>query len=300
MPANYEQRPIILTSDIDSTLQAGDWYPQHQPYANMALDALTTNIIQRKTAKGRPPFYVGTSTGRTLEAHRKELEAPEENAAFRRFVEILDTKTGSVGAEIEYRRKEDGLFVPLDSWPGELSGWNREAADIALRPRVDRGELRLQAALAQSANKLSYYVALPPRLHDDYARKIEDELYQRAQVAATVIFSAGQYLDVLPRQASGEPVNKGTAQQFVAGFLAERDNLPEDPIAIFAGDSDNDADGLGYAVESGGFGIIPANAKDAFKQKMRKMYPTTKLHIARTARFAAAIQEGLQARGVLY
>lgn len=134
---NYERRAISITSDIDSTLLAGDWYPEDQPYANAALDSLTTGIKRRKASKALPPFYIGTSTGRTLRSHREELEAPKENVAFRHFVETLDTKTGSVGAEIEYHRKEDGLFVPVDKWPGELSGWDREAAYAILCPREE-------------------------------------------------------------------------------------------------------------------------------------------------------------------
>lgn len=118
-------------------------------------------------------------------------------------------------------------------------------------------------------------------------------------VAASVTFSGGSYLDILPRRADGKPINKGEAQQFIAKFLAERDHLAEAPVMVFAGDSENDEDGFAYAIETGGFGIIPANAKEAFKSKMRGRYPETSLYIARTAIFAAAIQEGLEARDIL-
>lgn len=296
---NYERRAVVLTSDIDMTLQAGDWHPQHQAYADTALDALTASIARRKHAEGPHPFYVGTSTGRTLESHRKELEAPKKNVAFRRFVEVLDTKTGSVGAEIEYRRKKDRLFVPLKSWPGTVAGWDRQTAARTLRPRLDSGELELQANMAQSPAKLSYDAHLSADLHDGYADIIERELREYGRVSATVTFSGGRYLDILPRQASGDPINKGTAQQVGVRFLAEYNHLAEEPVAVFAGDSENDEDGLAYAIESGGFGIIPANAKDSFKRKMSQKYPKTRLHIARTARFAMAIQEGLEERGIL-
>lgn len=292
------ERAVSVTCDIDRTLLAGDWYPEDRPYADAALASLTARIKQRKANKDLPPFYIHTSTGRTLWSHREELEAPEENGEFRHFVETLDTKTGSVGAEIEYRRKEDGLFIPREEWPGELSGWDRQAAYAALRPRVEEGELLLQPQMTQSAVKLSYTVNLPLSLHEGYAEKIEAELLEH-QVPATVTFSGGMYLDILPRKANGDAVNKGTAQAFVNEFLAERDNLPEVPIAVFADDGENGEAGFAHAIESGGFGIIPANAEKPFKRKMRERYPETKLYIARTAKFAMAIQEGLERRDIL-
>ncbi|HSW91426.1 MAG TPA: HAD family hydrolase [Candidatus Saccharimonadales bacterium] len=290
----YPERATYLACDIDRTLQAGDWFPDDQQAANSALFALTIAVKRRKQEYGHVPFYFGTVTGRTLESHYEEVE--RDSTVFQHAVSEMDLLVGSVGAEMVLR--QDGCFVPVEQWPGALSGWNRGKAYEALQAKEFAGELVLQERMAQSDNKLSFNAVLPEPLHEEYAERIRTELLGNG-VQSTVIFSGGKYLDILPRMADGRAVNKGAAIEFGATLLAERDSLAEVPQIVFAGDSENDEEGFAYAIESGGFGIIPANAKEPFKRKMRDRYPETKLHIARTARFALAIQEGLEDYGLV-
>lgn len=290
----HYERATYLACDIDRTLQAGDWHPEDLPVASNALSALTVAIKCRRQEHGQLPFYFGTVTGRTLESQREEVE--KDNLVFRRAVREMQLKIGSVGAEMEL--SQDGLFVPVEQWPGALSGWDRDRAYETLQSKESPGELVLQGHIAQSNNKLSFDVAVSELLHEEYAERIRADLLEGG-VESTVIFSGGKYLDILPRMADGRAVNKGTAIEFGATLLAERDSLAEMPQIVFAGDSENDEDGFAHAIESGGFGVIPANAKEPFKQKMRDRYPKTKLHIARTARFAMAIQEALEKRDIL-
>jgi hypothetical protein len=289
-----QERAAYLACDIDRTLQAGDWYPDDQRVADSALFALTIAIKHRRREYEHVPFYFGTVTGRTLESHYEEVE--KDSPLFQHAVSEMDLLIGSVGAEMVLR--QDGCFVPVEQWPGALSGWSRDKAYEALRAKESAGELVLQGRMAQSDNKLSFDAVLPEALHEEYAERIRAELLENG-VESTVIFSGGKYLDILPRMASGRAVNKGAAIEFGSTLLAERDSLAEAPQIVFAGDSENDEDGFAYAIESGGFGIIPANAKEPFKQKMRDRYPETKLYIARTAQFALAIQEGLEDRGLV-
>lgn len=288
------ERPVYLGCDIDMTLQAGDWFPKEQPVADQALAALVRAIKNERHARPDVPFYFGTVTGRTLESHRQEVE--ERSPTFKRSVEEMNLLIGSVGAEMALRRGNG--FEPVAEWPGRLAKWDREKARGLLLPLEQTGELTLQEAMAQSGNKLSFFVDAPRRLHERYAERIRGMLGAEG-VEATVIFSGGRYLDVLPRLADRQPVNKGTALQQGAVLLAEQDSLAETPQIIFAGDSENDEDGFEAAVESGGFGVVPANAKDAFKDKMRRRYPESRLYVARRAKFGAAILEALEARGVI-
>lgn len=288
------ERPSYLACDIDMTLQAGDWFPQEQPVANQALTALVWAIKNERQNRPDTPFYFGTVTGRTLVSHREEVET--RSPVFRRSVEEMNLLIGSVGAEMALRQA--GRLAPVEEWPGSLAGWNREKAHGLLLPFEQSGELVLQKAMAQSGNKLSFFVELPRHLQEGYGERIR-ALLKAGGVEATVIFSGGKYLDILPRLADKRPVNKGTAVRHGAELLAEQDSLAEVPRVIFAGDSENDEDGFAAAVESGGFGVIPANAKDAFKDKMRRRYPEPQLYIARRAKFGAAIQEVLEAREVL-
>lgn len=286
------ERPVYLGCDIDMTLQAGDWFPKEQPVADRALAGLVRAIKNERHARPDVPFYFGTVTGRTLESHR---QVEERSPTFKRSVEEMNLLIGSVGAEMALRHGNG--FEPVAEWPGRLAKWDREKARGLLLPLEQTGELALQEAMAQSGNKLSYFVN-DRRAGEGYAERIRGML-GAVDVEATVIFSGGRYLDVLPRLANKQPVNKGTALQQGAVLLAEQDSLAETPQIIFAGDSENDEDGFEAAVESGGFGVVPANAKDAFKDKMRRRYPESRLYVARRAKFGAAIHEALGGRGML-
>lgn len=287
------ERGVYVACDVDMTLQAGDWYPQLKPKADKSLDELTRAVIAQRQRVPEAPFYFGTATGRTLKSHRKEVEA--NSPAFRRAVTEMDLLIGSVGAEMEIR--EGKRFVPVKNWPGRVSKWNRQRALHELREVSGFGKLTIQGDMAQSANKLSFMVDDAPMPHEKYSEGIK-RLLGNVGVEATVVFSAGIYLDILPMAANGAPVDKGTAVLFGAKLLAERDNLAEKPLIVIAGDGENDEPGFQRVIEAGGHGIIPGNAKDAFKDRMRKTYPKAQLYIARRA-LGAGVQEGLEHYKVL-
>lgn len=288
-----KERGVYVANDIDMTLQAGDWHPQLQPKANRSLDELIHAIVAKRQQAPDAPFYFGTATGRTLESHRKEVEA--KSPAFKRAVAEMDLLIGSVGAEMEIRKGSG--FVPVKNWPGRLAKWNRKKALHELEKADGLGELTIQGDMAQSANKLSFTVEGAPMPYEKYSERIK-RLLGNVGVEATVVFSAGVFLDILPVAANGAPVDKGTAVLFGAKLLAERDSLAEEPSIVFAGDSENDEPGFHHVIDTGGRGIIPGNAKDQFKHRMRTTYPKSRLYIARRA-LGAGVKEGLEHFDVL-
>lgn|GEM_PF-1654011 len=286
------EHPVYLACDIDMTLLAGDWCREDRPFANGALQALTAAVKKKRTMQNH--FYFGTASGRTLASHHMEVEM--KNPVFRRAVEEMNLLIGSVGAEMAMR-SDDDMVTPVAEWTDSFDRWDRQKVQRILSELEQSGEVTMQPPMAQSDNKLSYFVTIPEGRHASYAEHIRKILSDN-DVVSTVIFSGGKYLDILPRTLSGTAVDKGAAIQFGATLLAEQDNLAEEPRVVFAGDSENDESGFAYAIESGGVAIIPGNAKESFKAKMKHVYLSTRLHIARRA-FSAGIQEGLAVHDLL-
>jgi hydroxymethylpyrimidine pyrophosphatase-like HAD family hydrolase len=127
--------------------------------------------------------------------------------------------------------------------------------------------------------------------HDAYVSQVSQRLAELG-VAAHVVFSRGEYLDLLPKGVDGNAVDKGGALLHCGDYLAMRDQLDSRPRLIFAGDSENDIGGFRAAIQAEGYGIVPANAHPDFKQWAQTEFGDS-VHIARQP-FAAGVQEGFE------
>ncbi len=121
-----------------------------------------------------------------------------------------DVLISSLGTRIHYSQALDSD----DYWSAHIDhNWNRERIRSAL---TDLPGMTLQPKVQQTPFKLSYYYDAqdaPPVEHII-------SLIRKRELTANVIFSFGQYLDILPSRAS-----KGQALRYVAqllGFPLER------------------------------------------------------------------------------
>ncbi|MCQ8184453.1 HAD-IIB family hydrolase [Parvularcula maris] len=198
--------PAMLVSDIDDTL-IGD------------RDGLTKLKVWLRE---HPGTLFAVATGRHLPVALRligEWQAPSPR--------YLIT---AVGSEIHQRRGED--LVPDLEWRDAISvGWDAAAVDRLLG---DLPGITPQGQECQSPVKRSYFVQ-----SGGVASDVRERL-RRKGIAATVIWSHGQFLDVLPERAS-----KGQALAFLAAKLGV--GLNE---VFAAGDSGNDEDLLTTAGSS--------------------------------------------------
>jgi len=131
----------------------------------------------------------------------------------------------SVGSEIYYNYK--GELIYSKGWDAHIRHqWDKNKI-IELLSRFDF--LNFQEESAQRKFKISYYTYNVP----ENIEKIKQVLIEN-KVKANVIFSHGQFLDILPYRAS-----KGKAIR----YLSYRWNIPYENILV-AGDSGNDEEML--------------------------------------------------------
>lgn len=146
-----------------------------------------------------------------------------------------DAMISAVGTEIH-----DPEGVPMPGWTERFEDWDAGRVRDALRPYR---WLTPQAAEFQTANKVSYDVdGLTDSDHTTVKRTLIG-----AEIQATIVYSVGRYLDILPARAG-----KGLATR----FLADTWRIAPDEILVF-GDSGNDTELL----TSGFRGTIVANAQ---------------------------------------
>lgn len=233
----------MLISDIDNTL-LGD---------RAGLDRLS-ELLQR--AEDRIGF--GVATGRTLE---KTMEVLEEWGVRRPDVVIT-----SVGSEIYY-----GGATLIDDriWARHIN--YRWGPDL-LREAMERlPGVELQEDLAQRPFKISYYV-------DTSRAPSVDEIKSRlrkADLSVNVIFSHGEFLDLLPIRAS-----KGRAVRWVA----MRWRLPLNRFLV-AGDSGNDIEML----TGDTLGVVVGN----HSQELEILRDNPGVYFAEDG-YAAGIVEGME------
>jgi sucrose-phosphate synthase len=203
----------LLVCDIDNTL-IGD------------REALAELLVWLDAHRDRVAF--GVATGRVLERTLTVLE--EWN------VPRPDVLITSVGSEIHYGRPD---LVADRNWKRTIDyRWD----PVSLRECLaEVPGIRLQPDRDQREFKLSYFV-------DSHewpgAREIRRRLKEHI-VAASLIYSHHEFLDLLPVRAS-----KGRALQ----YLARRWGFEMDEVLV-AGDSGNDADML----RSGALGVVVRN-----------------------------------------
>ncbi len=282
----HTNEAILLGCDIDGTSLAGHSAEASvQTEAKTALGALTMSVAHCRNRRRLPVFF-GTVTGRTPKSH-EELE--QENLTFKFAVSYMDFVISSVGTEIAVRKGKYEPRTHLDSWPN-AENWNPHKIRELLLSASDLGTVQMQPDIAQSAHKLSLY-ANTELGHDAYASQVGQRLAELG-VAAHVVFSGGEYLDLLPKGVDGNAIDKGGALLHCGDYLATRDQLDSRPRIIFAGDSENDMGGFIAATQAEGFGIIPGNANPEFKQWARSEFGDS-VYIADQP-FAAGVQEGFE------
>ena len=188
----------LMITDIDNTLIGDDDSMSH--LLNL-LDQYRENIAW------------GVATGRSLEL---TLEAMTEYD-----IPVPDILICSVGTEIYY-----GPDLRMDKgWQQHISHrWKPEQIKSTLQ-RLDF--LIFQEAEGQRAHKISYYMEDNP----DYLNKIHKKL-EEEKLSCEVIYSHGQFLDILPKRASkGKAIN----------YLKYKYEFPSSKIMV-SGDSGNDED----------------------------------------------------------
>ncbi|MBD3619749.1 MAG: sucrose-phosphate phosphatase [Chromatiales bacterium] len=234
-----------LISDIDNTL-IGD-------------RAALRELLQALKSQ-RDHIAFGVATGRRLEL---TLEALKEWK-----VPIPDVLVTSVGSEIYYGPN----LVQDEGWSEVIDHeWDRAALQALLDPLPG---LRLQPEIDQRRFKLSYFI------DPDAAWPVEDieGLMKKHGLKARVIFSHGEFLDLLPVRAS-----KGAAIE----YLARKWGLALDHVLV-AGDSGNDRDML----EGPALGVVVGN----HAEELKSLAAQDKLYFA-SATHAGGILEGLRHYG---
>jgi sucrose-phosphate synthase len=188
----------LMITDIDNTL-IGD---------NDSMNHLLELLDQY-----RESIAWGVATGRSLEL---TLEAMTEYD-----IPMPDILICSVGTEIYY-----GPDLRMDKgWQQHISHkWRPEQIKATLQ---ELDFLTSQEAEGQRAHKISYYMEDKP----DYLAAIHKSL-DEGKLSCQVIYSHGQFLDILPKRASkGKAIN----------YLKYKYEFPSRKVMV-AGDSGNDRD----------------------------------------------------------
>lgn len=232
----------LVISDIDYTLVGED-------SSLLQFNRLIKNLPHK--------IGFGVATGRVITSAVEILK--EKNIA------VPDVLITSVGSEIYYNHK--GHLIYSKGWDAHISNqWQRDRI-IELLSRFDF--LKYQEHANQRKFKISYYTY-------DNKRNINKvrELLVRNKIKCNLIFSHGQFLDLLPYRAS-----KGRAIR----YLAYRWNIPFEKILV-AGDSGNDMEMLRGDL----LGVVVSNYSPELEslKGSRRVYFSSK-------RFAAGIIDGI-------
>ncbi len=233
----------IIVTDIDNTL-LGD--------QNSLCEflSLLDNV--------RPKIGFAVATGRTVQSAFNILK--ENN------VQLPDVIISSVGSEIYYNYH--GELIYSKGWEAHISYmWNRNRIKELLSAF---GWLQYQEEDTQRKFKISYYTSE----NQDNIQKVK-EILMNNKIKANVIFSHGQYLDILPYRAS-----KGKAIR----YLCYRWNIPYENILV-AGDSGNDEEMLKGDL----LGVVVAN----YSVELEKLKDSKRVYFAHR-NFAGGIIEGIK------
>jgi sucrose-phosphate synthase len=201
----------LMITDIDNTL-VGD---------NESMNKLFDLLGQYKDS-----IAWGVATGRSLEL---TIEAMTEHD-----IPMPDILICSVGTEIYY-----GPDLRMDKgWQQHISHkWKPEKIKETLK---DLNFLVFQEAEGQRAHKISYYMENKP----GYLKDVENHLKQK-KLKCHIIYSHGQFLDILPYRASkGKAIN----------YLKYKYEFPPSKVMV-AGDSGNDED----MIRGNNYGLVVGN-----------------------------------------
>ena len=246
---NKSRLPIldrILVSDIDNTLLGDD----------EGLKALIDTIEEGRKLKGSHKIGLAYATGRRLESAQEIIT--EHN------LPVPDFLISSVGSEIHYGH---GLLEDY-SWQKHIDyRWKPQKLRDAL---ADLPGLKMQPAKAQREHKVSYF--MDPQKAPT-VREIQAHLRQ-LDLHAKLIFSHGEFLDLLPVRAS-----KGLAIR----YLSIKWGLPPERILV-AGDSGNDEDML----RGNTLGLVVGN----YSPELARLKGRERVYFA-DSHFAWGILEGM-------
>ncbi|MDZ7625848.1 MAG: HAD-IIB family hydrolase [Ignavibacteriaceae bacterium] len=233
----------LIVSDIDHTLLGDD-------------NALKEFIKILEKTDSKVGFAV--ATGRTVDSAFSVLK---ENK-----VPYPDIIISSVGAEIYYNYQ--GKLINSTGWDAHIKHqWNREKIKKLLE---EFDFLQYQEESTQRKFKISYYTSDVP----ENIQKVKSTLI-KSKTKANVIFSHGQYLDILPYRAS-----KGKAIR----YLAYRWNIPYENILV-AGDSGNDSEMLKGDL----LGVVVAN----YSPELEELKGQNRVYFAKR-NYAGGIIDGIK------
>jgi sucrose-phosphate synthase len=232
----------LIVTDIDNTLVGEE-------------DALKEFIELLNSTDSKVGFAV--ATGRNIDSAVEILK--EYNIPF------PDIFISSVGSEIYYNYRNE--LIPSTGWKAHIRyQWNRDKVKKILS-KLDF--LKYQDEENQREFKLSYFM-------DDDENLLEEvkNTLIKNKIKANVIFSNGEFLDILPYRAS-----KGKAIR----YLAYRWNLPYENILV-AGDSGNDSEMLKGDL----LGVVVAN----YSPELEELKGQSRVYFAKR-KFAGGIIEGI-------
>ncbi len=233
----------LIISDIDYTLLGDD-------SALLEINELLENIHQYNIG-------FGVATGRTVDSAINVLQ--EMN------VPVPDVIISSVGSELYYNY--EGELIYSKGWDAHIS--HRWRKDRIIELLSDFDFLKYQEEATQRKFKISYYTHDVP----ENIQLIKDSLIKN-NIKANVIFSHGQFLDILPYRAS-----KGKAIR----YLSYRWNIPYESILV-AGDSGNDEEMLK--------GELLAVVVGNYSSELEKLRGRKRIYFAKR-HFAGGIMEGI-------
>ena len=232
----------LIVSDIDNTLLGDD-------------KALKEFINHLEDPDSKVAFAV--ATGRTVNS---AFDVLKEND-----VPYPDIIISSVGAEIYYNYQ--GRLIYSSGWEAHIRHqWHREKIKKLLQ---QFSFLQYQEEDTQRKFKISYYTSDVP----EYLEQVKSTLI-RHKIKSNVIFSHGQYLDILPYRAS-----KGKAIR----YIAYRWNIPYENILV-AGDSGNDSEMLKGDL----LGVVVAN----YSSELESLKGQNRIYFA-NRKYAGGIVEGI-------
>jgi sucrose phosphatase-like protein len=203
----------------------------------------------------------------------RHLRSIEDFYAEKQVTRQADVCICMVGTDVYHRR--NGEYALDRSWHEIIAqDWDKQAVEDILHAIP---EARMQDEEWQSRFKSSYYLE---ENVEDRLTEIHERLEQ-ARLRAKVVYSAGEFLDLLPiRSGKGEAVR----------FVADHYGVTPDNV-ITSGDTGNDLDMM--RPELGFRSIAVGNSAP----ELRAFREPHVYHAAACS--AAGIQEGLEAHGWL-
>jgi sucrose-phosphate synthase len=233
----------MIVSDIDHTLLGDE-------------KALTEFVSVIENIDYNIGFAV--ATGRTIDS---AFEILEKNG-----IPYPDIFISSVGSEIYYYYQ--GRLIYSKGWHAHIRHqWHREKIVELL---YGFKFLEYQENENQRKFKISFYTSDV----SGYLEKVNEILIQN-RIKANVIFSHGQYLDILPYRAS-----KGKAIR----YLSYRWNIPYENILV-AGDSGNDSEMLKGEL----LGVVVAN----YSNELEELKGQKRVYFAKR-KYAGGIIDGIK------